>query len=383
MFLKSITDFRSVIIRSILPMLLFVACQNPQTSKTSEEIAYQVDSLKYALGFILQHSESAQQVQVINPWQHASQVTFSYLLSDKPARQPLQIKTPVKRVVCLSTTHLAFIDALNEHQSVVGLTNPNLVSNSKIQEQIAVGYTKDVGNEQALNYETILDLNPDVIFAYSVGAEAQGMYQKFSEWGIPVVMVAEYLETSPLAKAEWIKFFARFYNKSVRADSIFNNLETSYTGYKNLVLNLGERPKVLSSLPFKDVWYVPGGNSFMARFIHDAGGSYLWEADTSRESLALSIEHVFHRGQEADIWIHTGLAQSVDDIIKADPRMANLRPVKLGKVYNNNKQMTEYMGNDFWESGVMHPHLILKDLIRIFHPDVLQDSSFTYYQHLP
>ncbi|MGD9995106.1 MAG: ABC transporter substrate-binding protein [Salinivirgaceae bacterium] len=383
MLLKSLTDFRLVLTRSIIPMFLFVACQNPQTSNTSEEPAYQVDSLRYAQGFILKHSDSLQQLQVINPWQHASQVNFSYLLSDKPAKQALQIHTPVKRVVCLSTTHLAFIVALNEHQSVVGLTNPNLVSNSIIRKQIAEGDTRDVGNEQALNYETILDLNPDVIFAYSVGAEAQGMYQKFSEWGIPVVMVAEYLETSPLAKAEWIKFFARFFNKSVQADSIFNNLESSYNNYKKLVLNSTERPKILSSLPFKDVWYVPGGNSFMARFIYDAGGSYLWATDTSRESLALSIEHVFHRGQEADIWIHTGLAQSVDDIVKADPRMANLRPIKLGKVYNNNKQMTEYMGNDFWESGVMHPHLILKDLIRIFHPQALQDTVFTYYQHLP
>ncbi|PKP12112.1 MAG: hypothetical protein CVU09_01045 [Bacteroidetes bacterium HGW-Bacteroidetes-4] len=383
MFLRSITDFRLIAVCSFLPIFLFVACHNSQSSQTSGDHAYQVDSLMYAQGFILQHTDSVQQVQVINPWQHASQVSFSYLLSDKPTTQTLQIQTPVKRVVCLSTTHLAFIDALNEHQSVVGLTNPNLISNTIIREQITKGSTRDVGNEQALNYETILDLNPDVIFAYSVGAEAQGMYQKFSEWGIPVVMVAEYLETSPLAKAEWIKFFARFYNKNDLADSLFDSLENSYNNYKNLVLNSKERPKVLSSLPFKDVWYVPGGNSFMARFIHDAGGLYLWETDTSRESLALSIEHVFHRGQEADIWIHTGLAQSVDDIVKADPRMANLRPVKLGKVYNNNKQMTEYMGNDFWESGVMHPQLILKDLIQIFHPNVIQDSSFTYYQHLP
>ncbi|MGE4289003.1 MAG: ABC transporter substrate-binding protein [Salinivirgaceae bacterium] len=383
MFLRSFTVFRLFIVCSFLPVLLFAACQNTQSSKTSKEPAYRVDSLKYAQGFILKHVESEQLVKVINPWQHASQVSFSYLLSDNPDRQTLQIQTPVKRVVCLSTTHLAFIDALNEHQSVVGITNPNLISNTMIRKQITEGTTHDVGNEPALNYETILNLNPDVIFAYSVGAEAQGMYQKFSEWGIPVVMVAEYLETSPLAKAEWIKFFARFYNKSSLADSLFDSLENSYNNFKSLVINTSERPKILSSLPFKDIWYVPGGNSFMARFIHDAGGDYLWSEDTSRESLALSIEHVFHRGQEADIWIHTGLAQSVDDIIKADPRMANLRPVKLGKVYNNNKLMTESMGNDFWESGVMHPHLILKDLIRIFHPEVLQDTVFTYYQHLP
>lgn len=370
-------------IGSIIGMLLFVGCQSKKSHnngvvKPSGELV----SLSDARGFEIWKSHDETQLTVKNPWQHASDIVFNYQLSSHQNDSTNQIQVPVKRVICLSTTHLAFIQALNQEASVVGVTNPRLVSNSQIQNQLDAGLTKNIGNEQALNYETILDLKPDVIFAYSVGAEAQQVYQKFNEWGIPVVMVGEYLEATPLAKAEWVKFFGQFYQKQAKADSAFNNVQLAYDTYKLQVHEITEKPKVMTSLPWKDIWYVPGGNSFMATFIADAGGEYLWQNDTSRESLSLAIETVFYQAKDADIWIHTGLAESLKDIKDADPRMMQLNPIKKNAVYNNNKRMNDWMGNDFWESGVMHPDLILKDLINIFHPGLLQDSTFTYYQHL-
>jgi iron complex transport system substrate-binding protein len=366
---------------SIIWMLLFISCQDNSQKQSFFEENMQRDTLNYSQGFHIFQMENQKVLSVDNPWQYAQNVSFQYVLDTHQVESP-KIHIPVQKVVCLSTTHLAFINALGMGASVVGVTNSKLVSDIPMQQRIASGELTDIGNEQALNYETILDLNPDVIFAYSVGSEAQSVYQKFAEWKIPVVMVGEYLESSPLAKAEWIKFFGAFYNKEFIADSIFNQVVQAYNSYKNAVDTSISKPLVLTSLPWKDTWYVPGGNSFMATFIKHAGGKYIWSTDNSRESLALSIESVFYEAHEADIWIHTGMAESINDIKSADPRMMHLKPIVNHKVFNNNRRVNSNYGNDFWESGIINPHLILKDLINIFHPRILKDSTLMYYQHL-
>jgi len=367
---------------SILWMLLFVACQSVLKNKENESLLYTIDTINYAQGFQVSSSDEKIRIKVSNPWQHAKDIHLEYLLS--PYDSLLNsITIPVERAVCFSTTHLAFIHLLGEDSSVVGVTNPKLISNQTIVQQIESGITLDIGNEQALNYELILSLKPDVIFAYGVGAEVQGIYQKFTEWGIPVVMVSEYLEDSPLAKTEWLKFFGLFYNKKDLADSLFTTIELQYNELLSKVSKIEKKPLVMSSLPWKDVWYVPGGNSFMAQFISDAGGNYLWKEDTSRESLALSMESVFFNSKKAEIWIHTGMANSLDEIKQTDPRMGQLKPFIDGTVYNNNNRISSNtMGNDFWESGVVNPQLILSDLINIFHPGIIADTNMYYYKKL-
>lgn len=368
---------------SIILMLLIVACKsNIKNEPKSDNSRFNDVKLKYAKGFKISTSDKFIKLIVENPWQKAQNVSFEYLLSNDTARLRNTIQIPVRNVVCLSTTHVAYICAVDEHKSILGLTNPTMVSDTVIQNQILLGITNDIGNEQALNYETILSLNPDVIFAYGVGAEVQSVYQKFAEWGIPVVIVSEYLEELPLAKTEWIKFFSCFYDKANLADSLFNSIELQYTDWADKAKNIEQKPIIMSSLPWKGVWYVPGGESFMANFINDAGGNYQFKREKARESLNLSIEEVMLEGQKANLWIHTGMANSLNDILASDDRLAQLPAFKNGQVYNNNKRQNIYGGNDFWESGVMNPHLVLKDLIHIFHPQLYSDTSFYYYQKL-
>ena len=368
------------ILRSIALMLLFSACKNKTDLVNNQGMGLLKDSLVYAKGFSLYHDQHSAKIVIKNPWQHAEDVQYEYLLNSKEAIG--EIKIPLKKVVCLSTTHLAYIHQLGEDASVVGVTNTNLVSDSTINRQIFEEKTQNVGNEQALNYEIILNLKPDVIFAYGVGAEIQGIYQKFQEWGIPVVVESEYLEDSPLAKAEWIKFFAQFYQKQKVADSIFESTEQKYLALCRIAQSVTYRPIVMSSLPWKDVWYVPGGKSFMGKYIQDAGGNYIWASDSSRESLPLSVEKVFFETQNAEIWINAGMAITLSDIAAFDPRMQQLKPFKMNRVYNNTLRVNQNMGNDFWESGCVNPHLILSDLIQIFHPTLMNDVPFYYYQQL-
>lgn len=368
---------------SIFLMLLFMACQNHKKEEsTIDKLQFSEIKLKYAKGFKIFTSDKFTKLIVENPWQKAQNISFEYLLSTDTASHKNTIQIPIRKVVCLSTTHVAYICAIDKHKSILGLTNPNLVSDEVIKNQILLGTTSDIGNEQALNYETILSLNPDIIFAYGIGAEIQSDYQKFAEWGIPVVIVSEYLEESPLAKTEWVKFFSCFYDKEHTSDSLFNVIETRYMEWANTAKNVEEKPLIMSSLPWKGVWYVPGGESFMANFINDAGGNYLFKNEKARESLNLSVEQVMMEGQQADLWIHTGMANSLSDIVASDDRLAQLPAYKNKLVYNNNKRQNYYGGNDFWESGVMNPHLILKDLIHIFHPQLNTDTNLYYYQKL-
>ncbi len=370
------------LIRSIILVLLFMSCRNQSATDKSETRKFNAKSLSYAKGFTTEYSGSLTKLTVQNPWEQAKNIKFEYLLSDKPNNNKSVIKTPVQKVVCLSTTHCAFISSLGRQSTIKGLTNTLLVNDTFLTKQIKQNKTINVGNEQALNYETILSLKPDVIFAYGVGPEVQSLYQKFSEWGIPVVIVSEYLESTPLAKSEWIKFFGYFYDASSKADSIFNQVEQQYLNYKKIGSKITEKPMVMSSLPWKGVWYMPGGESFMANFIADAGGAYLYADNHQRESINLSIERVMLDGQKADIWIHTGMAGALSDIQNADERLTKLPPFNNHHVYNNNRRQNAYGGNDFWESGVMNPQLILWDLIRIFHPEVSADTSLYYYQKL-
>lgn len=373
----------TIIIGSIGLVLLFMSCNSYSGKKSTPDVrVYSEINLEYAKGFKIFKSANDVKLLVKNPWQNASDITFEYVLSSDTAANKNAIKTPIQKAVCLSTTHLAYISAVGMQKSVCGITNPKLVNDTLVQSQLISKLTHNIGNEQALNYETILSLQPDVIFAYGVGAEVQSVYHKFAEWGIPVVIVAEYLEDSPLAKTEWLKFFSYFYNETELADTLFNEIAIKYLNYKELVVNSDENPVVMSSLPWKGVWYVPGGASFMANFIKDAGGNYLFKNKPVRESLNLAIEEVMLEGQKADIWIHTGMASSLTDIKSADVRLVQLPALKSKNVYNNNKRQNSFGGNDFWESGVVNPHLILRDLIQIFHPEVLDDTSLYYYQKL-
>ena len=369
-----------LIIGGIFVMFLFSGCNN--LNKNSDNTGFKAVELKYAKGFGISKNADTVKLTVKNPWQHAKNIRFEYLLSKSIASGANTIKVPVNKVVCLSSTHVAFLSKLNKQASIAGVTNSKFIYDSIVSERIKSNKTIDVGNEQALNYEAILNLKPDVIFAYGVGAEVQSVYQKFADWNIPVVIVAEYLEATPLGKAEWIKFFSCFFNDYSLADSLFSIIDSEYNNYALKVKNIQKKPVVMLNLPWRGVWYMPGGKSFMSDFINDAGGKYIYNSDTSRESMSLSIEQVVADCKNVDIWINAGMANSLSDIENTDTRIVKLNPFISKQVYNNNKRVNLAGGNDFWGSGVICPQDVLKDLIKIFHPEIFNDTNLVYYKKL-
>jgi iron complex transport system substrate-binding protein len=285
-------------------------------------------------------------------------------------------------VITLSTTHIAMIRSLDESGSIRGISGADLVYDTAMIRRIGEGEVIDVGYERTLNYELIVSLQPDVLFLYGVESSIREISDKLVEMGIPVVFCGDYLEEHPLGKAEWLRFFSLFFHRESEADSLFDRIDSSYRALTLMTDSLEERPSVLTGLPWKDTWYMAGGDSYAARLIEDAGGRFLWEDSQSSEAIPLNIESVFSRAVGADVWINPGAAASLKDLVRFDERFSSLGVVKQGRVYNNNARLNPSGGNDYWESGAVRPDLVLADMIKIFHPDLMEDHRFRYYRKL-
>jgi iron complex transport system substrate-binding protein len=344
--------------------------------------------VEYARGFTIQKAGNSTLLSVRNPWQGAENVVYQYLLVPEGAKVPDEfsgiqiIRTPVKKIICMSTTYIAMVDLLGETATIKGISGSRLVSNSRVRKLLKAGKIHDVGYDQGLNYEEIIGIEPDLLMTYGVSGQHVSSVHKLENSGVKMVYNAEYLENTPLGKAEWIKFVGAFYRKEAFAAHYFDSIAELYNNLKALTKSVREKPVILTGLPWKDSWYIPGGEAFMANFIYDAGGRFPWKENNSRESFPLNLEAVFNKGLQADIWINTGSADSLKEIVDMDNRLYHLKPYQNRLVYNNNARLNEYGGNDYWESGVINPQIILGDLIKIFHPDLLPDHQLFFYKKL-
>jgi len=371
-----------------LIILIFLAqtCYSPGNEQVAE--IETGSGTTYARGFRIETFPGFTILGVQDPWQGSSGNHLEYVLASDLSRIPDSlmhlpaVQTPVSRVICMSTTHVAMIEALGMTQSIVGISGPHYISNPLIRERAEAGEVLNVGADQSLNYERIVSLKPDVVMAYGITAGISGVVKRLKDLGITVILNGDYLENEPLGKTEWLRFIAAFYELGKEADSVFAGIQGEYENYCQLARNIAGRPGVMTGLPWKDSWYVPGGSSFAAAFIRDAGGEYIWSDVDSREAAPVDLESVFARGAVADFWINSGSARSLEDIRTTEARLVGFKPFREGMVYNNTARLNETGGNDFWETGVMEPHLILADLIRIFHPGLLPGYELRYYEEL-
>jgi len=345
--------------------------------------------IQYAKGFALHKTDSCQILTVSNPWQGAEGIVYKYLFVDSlnnigaPNEDNVEFfRTPLRRIVCLSTTHIAFIDRLQKTSNIVGVSGSSFVNSASLLDRIKSGDVKDVGYDQNLNYELIVSLKPDAVLCYGVGAESVGYLLKLKELGIKLIFIGDYLEENPLGKAEWIKAFGAMFNHNEEANSIFKSIEINYANAKLLTKGIESKPKVFLNLPWKDSWFFPGGSNYFVKLIEDAGGDYMFKNLEGSKSYTISFEKAFEAGMNADIWLNPGASYSKLDIKQNDERLLSLNPCNIGQVFNNNLRSTPTGGNDFWESGVVNPDLVLKDLIYIFHPNLLPNHKFYYYRKI-
>jgi len=341
---------------------------------------------EYARGFRVSYHSDHTLLEVLNPYQDRTD-TLRYLLISRGDDPPETtsgaqvIETPVRSMIATSTTHLALTDMLEANEIVKGITQPEYVYSPEIRERLREGeITPFTGGE--FNREQALAMNPDLIMISGGMASQIDNYRVLMDSGIDVLVNSEWLERTPLGKAEWVKMMALLINREGMANEKFARVEKRYLELKHRIEGVSEKPLVINNMPYKGAWFVSGGGSFTAQYLKDAGAAYPWFDTETTGGLRMDFEAVYEVGLRADIWLNPGGAGSLEDIAAADSRFTDFKSYESGEIYNSNRRMSPTGGNDFWESGVVHPETVLADLIHILHPDRLPDHRLYYYRKL-
>jgi iron complex transport system substrate-binding protein len=343
--------------------------------------------IDYAEGFEVDYFNNYKVISVLRPWRDA-EVTFSYVLVQcgTPAPEGYDdaeiVEVPAHTAVSMSTTYLPHFAELGLLEQLVGVDEFDYVYNPDIRERIDAGDLVEIGGGSTVNVELVLDLAPDLIMTYGLGSPDYDAHPVLLDAGLNVALNSDYMETSPLGRAEWIKFTGMFFNHEAEANAFFDGVAERYNELASQAAEIEDRPTVLVNGLFADTWFVAGGDSYTARLIEDAGGDYLWSDDESSGGLPLSFEAVLERGQNADVWLNPNFWLSLDDGLAEDERYAEFTAFQNGSVYNNNLRTNDLGYNDYSESGVVNPDRLLADLIAIFHPELLPDHEVFYFRHL-
>ncbi|MFA5850500.1 MAG: ABC transporter substrate-binding protein [Bacteroidales bacterium] len=342
---------------------------------------------EYAKHFKVSGNEENTKFEIIDNWSSSNDNTNSYsfvISTDKESNDlsTIGIKYPVKRVVCMSTSHIAYMKALGLTNLIVGVSGKQYISDKDVLMGIEKETIYDIGYEGSLNYELLLRLNPDIVFTYGIMGENNVYIDKIRELGIDVIALGDYLEDHPLGKLEYLKLFGSIFNCTQRADSIYNSVKSRYLSLKESVNAMSIKPKILLNAPWKEVWYIPGELNYISVLIHDAGGELILSESGISKSIAHNLEEVYQKAMIADFWLNPNNYKCIEELRKSNPLFKNIPSLKNGKVYNNNKRETLNGGSDFWETGVTEPDVILNDLINILHPETASKRELVYYKRL-
>ena len=208
------------------------------------------------------------------------------------------------------------------------------------------------------------------------------MEGNLKELNIPFMYVGDYLEESPLGKAEWLVALAEVAGKRTEGEKVFAEIPVRYNALKKRVTDAAiDAPSVMLNTPYGDNWFMPSTESYVARLIKDAGGDYIYKKNTGNASAPIDLEEAYLLASQVDMWLHVGMANTLDELRAACPKFTDTRCFRNGYVYNNNARTNAAGGNDYYESAVVNPDLVLRDLVKIFHPELVAED-FVYYKQL-
>ncbi|WP_343486011.1 ABC transporter substrate-binding protein [Allomuricauda sp. d1] len=377
--------------RLLLFAILFVTCKEKkeQVPQPFPEEKTEPTKIKYANGFTIETGSSYSVLKVKSPWP-GSEKEFKYALIPREKLPMITlpkgaydaiIATPVENLVVTSTTHIPALESLNGLEKLVGFPDTKYVSSKAARHLISEGKIRELGSNESLNTEVVINLQPDVVVGFSIDNQ-NAAYETISKARIPVVYNGDWTEQSPIGKAEWIKFFGALLEKEKEADRIFNEIEESYQKIKNLASEISERPTVLSGALYKDVWYLPAGESWASQFLADANTDYLWASTEGSGSLSLSLESVLEQGRTADFWISPSQFTSYSEMQEASSHYTEFDAFQNQKVYTFAATKGETGGLLYYELAPQRPDLVLKDLVHIFHPEVLPEHEPYFFTPL-
>ncbi|RKE94985.1 ABC transporter substrate-binding protein [Ichthyenterobacterium magnum] len=346
-------------------------------------------NLSHATGFSISKNENFSILEIKNPWPKAEK-TYRYALITKEKASITSflkddydgiITLPIENIVVTSTTHIPALELLGVEQTLVGFPGCDYVSSEKTRIRIDNGKVRELGKNEGLNTEVLLELNPDLVVGFGVDGTSKSL-NTIKTSGIPVIYNGDWVESSPLAKAEWIKFFGALFNKEKEADSIFNHIEKDYLEAKQLALKVKKQPTILSGAMHKDIWYLPKGTSSEAQILKDANTNYLWSTTTGSGSLALSFETVFDKAKQADLWLSPSYYPSFEALEKANAHYTKFDAFKNKNIYTFSNTTGKTGGVLYYELGIARPDLVLKDIIKVCHPELLKNYQPYFFKPL-
>lgn len=358
--------------------LLFSCANTTQKNQEKKDIE-KIISLKYAKGFSIEHYKDYIKLIIHTPYQNSTE-KFEYFLSNPNQKgNSKTIKTPIKSVVVTSTTHIPMLELLQAETNLIGYPNTKFVSSKKTRKLIDSGLIKELGNEENINTELLLELQPDVVVGFSINSNSK-MFNTIQKMNIPVLFNGDWLEETPLGRAEWIKFFGVLFDKEKEADSIFNSIEKNYLEAKQIALKSINRPTIISGGLFKDIWNLPAGGSFEAAFLKDANTNYIWKDSKGKGSLSYNIENVFEKGKDADIWLSPGFYKNLEELEKVNGVYSQFKAYKNNHIYSYSNKRGKTGGIIYFELSPIRPDLVLKDIIKIAHPELLSNYESTFFE---
>lgn len=365
-------------------VIMCISCNYTSTNTKNDKIATKnTDEIHFAKGFTIQRFAEYTVIEVRNPWD-TNRILETYILVKREKELPKNlpqgsiVRIPVERVATCSSIFAGEYLRLGKIDKIIAVSEPEYVDIPEIKDGLKSGKIADLGITVSLNTEKLLASKPDILV---ISPFEESMHDRFKNLGIVVVKDASYMEESPLGRAEWIKFEAAFLDKDSLARVIYQKIEKSYLDLKKMAAKTNTRPTVLTEKKFGDTWYIAGGYSYMGNFISDAGGNYLWKELKHSGSIPLSFENVYSKAIHTQFWL-----------IKYNNTQFDLTYKQLGEEYELYKNFSAYKnrkifavnsGNTlFYEEGPMEPDVVLADLIKIFHPEVLPEHTTKYYKSL-
>ena len=332
--------------RLLIPILVFYACVfSSCISSVSQDVQ---TSCRYARYFDIFNQDSSKAVVIISPYNNT--------------RDTIYIYEPLDNVICMSSSQVAGLAEIGADSIITAVSGLRYLTNSNMHTRKVA----DIGYEAALDYEKILLLKPDVLLTYTVSGAEPAYIPRLRSLGVKVLVLHDHLENHPLARAEYIRLYGSLTGLEERADSIFTSICSNYDSLAVSASNSADKVKVLMNVPYGDAWYIPGGSSYMAKLIQDAGGEILGSEDGVSTSRVIGMEEAYSLSQKADMWLNPGACRTLDDIVSFHHMFIHFGPIANGlPIYNNTLRMTPEGGNDFWERGSVRPDLILEDLVTI------------------
>ncbi len=372
----------------VLTIVLF-NCKNKPANNVLETIKGKQLNIKYAKGFSVIEYENYKILEIKKPWPKAEKV-YKYIIINKENAAKTSfiqdeyeaiIINPIQKVVVTSTTHIPALELLNKEKTLVGFPGIDYISSEKTRTRIDNGDIRELGKNEGINTEVLLALQPDVVIGFGINGNNR-TFETIKKSGIPVIYNGDWVEESPLAKAEWIKLFGVLFNKEKEADSIFNTIDKNYLEAKKIVKNAKTNPSILSGAMHKDIWCLPNGTSTEAQILKDAQTNYLWKDSKGTGSLSLNFETVYTKAKNADIWLSPSNYSSLEALKNGNTHHTMFKAFQNKNIYSFTNTTGKSGGVLYYELGLTRPDLVLKDLIKICHPELLKNYDLYFFKRL-